>query len=106
MSCSRKRQQRREQRRLAALQVLEHITSFSSKRETRANVMPKGIDHDTTRDMITVQPPAYTEAVIDTQTRSSTEKGQLAELEEMERRHANEKHAIWARFSKPESKGY
>jgi len=109
MCCSRnreQRQQRREQRRLATLQVLERITNTSSKRNTQGGVAPSAIDNTTTRGTTPSQPPAYSEAVAHSQTRPSTEKSQLAELEEMERRHVKEKNAFWARFSKSENKGY
>lgn len=106
MCCSRKREQRREQRRPAALQVLEHISNFISKGNTRAIFTPSGIDNNSIRGITTSQPPDYSEAVADSQSRPLTEKSGLAQLEEMEKRHAKEKIAFWARFSKLENKGY
>jgi len=100
------RRERRERRRLAAMQAIESLVARSQRITSRSHTKSVDTDKTVERGVTLTQPPAYSDVVAQSHNRSSTEKGQMAELEDMEKRHATEKNALWARISKQENKGY
>ena len=100
------RRERRERRRLAAIQAIESLVSRSQRFTSRIPTKSVDVDKTVERGVTPTQPPAYSDVVAQSRNRVSSEKGQMAELEEMEKRHATEKNALWARISKQENKGY